>query len=54
MWNLEDENISYNLFESDNSDDNITYVEYHKFNPNLFIYSSTQGYFDYCDLRVSS
>jgi len=54
MWNFDKKDVIYRLIESDEEADIITHCEYHKTNPNLFIYSTTSGYFDYCDLRVST
>jgi len=54
MWNLEKTEVIYNLMETDDAKDIITHVEFHHSDSNLFLFSTTNGYFDYCDLRVCS
>lgn len=54
MWHFDKPEVIYIPIELTEPKDLITHVEYHKKNPNLFLYSTTGGYFDYCDLRVCS
>lgn len=54
MWHYDRPEVIYNLVELDEPQEFITHCEYHKHNPNLFLYSTTAGYFDYCDFRVCS
>lgn len=57
MWNLENEaNGGFLLVNKDysNIDDIITSTEMCEYDSNLLIYSTTTGYFDICDMRISS
>jgi hypothetical protein len=54
LWNLNETKIIYNIVENDNPKNTITHLEFHPTNPNLFLFSSSGGYFEQCDLRVSS
>lgn len=57
LWNF-DSAQCYSMIDVRESQsptaDLITHAEYHPQNPNVFVYSTTGGYFDYCDMRVSS
>lgn len=59
MWSLEDNLQAYNVVDLkpaliEELSEVITYVEYHPVRSDLFVYSSSKGYLNLCDLRLNS
>lgn len=54
LWNFNQTTVAHNLVQTSQINDLITHAEFHQSDPSLFMYSSAAGYFDYCDLRVST
>lgn len=58
LWSMEDPNQCYNVVDIapkkiEDLLEVITHCEYHPTSSSLFLYSSSKGYFDVCDLRVN-
>jgi hypothetical protein len=56
LWDLNEVNTSYQVVniapkQIEELNEVITHAEYHPTDPNLFLYSSSKGHFDVCDLR---
>jgi len=59
LWDLEDTADSYNVIniaptKIDEILEMITYCECHPSDSSIFLYTSSKGYFNVCDLRISS
>jgi serine/threonine-protein phosphatase 2A regulatory subunit B len=59
MWHLDNDNLAYNVVDLKPSNieelsEVITYCEHHPMRPDLFLFSSSKGYFSTCDLRMNS
>jgi serine/threonine-protein phosphatase 2A regulatory subunit B len=59
LWNLENNMLAFNIVDLKPSNieelaEVITHVEYHPRRSDVFLFSSSKGYINMCDLRVSS
>ena len=59
LWNFDNNIVAFNLVDLKPSkmeelSEVITFVEYHPKRSDIFLFSSSKGYFCYCDFRVSS
>ena len=59
LWNLENNILAYNIVDLKPTNieelaEVITHVEYHPRRSDVFLFSSSKGYINMCDLRVSS
>lgn len=59
LWNLENNILAYNIVDLKPTNieelaEVITHVEYHPKRSDVFLFSSSKGYINMCDLRISS
>ena len=59
LWNLENNILAYNIVDLKPTNieelaEVITHVEYHPRRSDVFLFSSSKGYINMCDLRISS
>ena len=59
LWNLENSTIAFNLVDIkppniEELSEVITHVEYHPRRSDVFLFSSSNGYINLCDLRANS
>jgi len=59
IWNIEDNREVYNLLDLkpkniDELDEVISSAEFHPYDPNLFMYTTSKGFLHICDLRSKS
>jgi serine/threonine-protein phosphatase 2A regulatory subunit B len=59
MWNIENNCLAYNVVDLkpkhiEELSEVITHVEFHPIRSDMFLFSSSKGYINLCDLRINS
>jgi len=59
MWNIENNTLAFNIVDLkpgqiEELSEVITHVEFHPVRSDMFVYSSSKGYINCCDLRINS
>ena len=59
MWNIENNILAYNVVDLkpghiEELSEVITHVDFHPVRSDMFLYSSSKGYINLCDLRINT